>query len=331
MFAGLRATLVEDLDDGLRLGDRALAIGRSLGDLGIQAGASCYLAIAHLFAGRFAEAARLCEAAIALIPPERTHERFGQARMVANLARGTLGNALGRQGRFSDGIAHAKEALKIALDAGQAYSVSSSLWELGVLHLLKGEHAEATREIQQSIEVWRTIQAPAWNHPVQGLGLVYCRMGRVSEGIALIDGAPGGGAFFHYSTAAVLGEAYLLAGRANDAANQAQKTLVRAREKGQRAFEADALHLAAEVAAQANPPDLAAAELQYCASMTLADELGMRPLIAHCHLGLGKLYHRTDKREQAQEHLATATSMYRDMGMTYWLEKAEAEMTQPGG
>jgi hypothetical protein len=55
------------------------------------------------------------------------------------------------------------------------------------------------------------------------------------------------------------------------------------------------------------------------------------PLAAHCHLGLGKLYHRTDKREQAQEHLTTATAMYREMGMTYWLEKAEAEVTQLGG
>jgi class 3 adenylate cyclase/tetratricopeptide (TPR) repeat protein len=328
MFAGLRATLVEDLDEGLRLGDRALAIGRSLGDLGIQAGASCYLAIAHLFAGRFAEAARLCEAAIALIPPERTHERFGQARMVSNLARGTLGNALGRQGRFSDGIAHAEEALKIARDAGQAYSLSSSLWELGVLHLLKGNHAEAAREIEQSIEVWRTIQAPAWNHPVTGLGLVYCRMGRVSEGIALIDGAPGGGAFFHYSAGAVLGEAYLLAGRASEAADQAQKTLARAREKGQRAFEADALHLAGEVAAQADPPDLAAAEPQYRAAMSLAEELGMRPLVAHCHLGLGKLYRRTGKREQAREHLAAATTMYREMDMRFWLEQAEAELRE---
>jgi hypothetical protein len=54
----------------------------------------------------------------------------------------------------------------------------------------------------------------------------------------------------------------------------------------------------------------------------------MRPLIAHCHLGLGKLYHRTDKREQAQEHLTTATTMYREMGMTYWLEKAAAELGQ---
>jgi uncharacterized protein HemY len=56
----------------------------------------------------------------------------------------------------------------------------------------------------------------------------------------------------------------------------------------------------------------------------------MRPLVAHCHLGLGKLYRRTGQREQAQEHLATATTMYREMEMTYWLEKAEAEMNGPG-
>jgi len=68
------------------------------------------------------------------------------------------------------------------------------------------------------------------------------------------------------------------------------------------------------------------AEQHYGQGLALAAELGMRPLVAHCHLGLGKLYQRTDKREQAREHLATATAMYRDMGMTYWLEKAEAEM-----
>jgi hypothetical protein len=47
--------------------------------------------------------------------------------------------------------------------------------------------------------------------------------------------------------------------------------------------------------------------------------------LTHCHLGLGKLYRRADKREHAQEHLATATTMYRGMGMTYWLEKAEVQ------
>jgi hypothetical protein len=57
-------------------------------------------------------------------------------------------------------------------------------------------------------------------------------------------------------------------------------------------------------------------------------DYGMRPLIAHCHLGLGKLYRRTGKREQAREHLTTATTMYREMDMRFWLEKAEAEMME---
>jgi hypothetical protein len=72
------------------------------------------------------------------------------------------------------------------------------------------------------------------------------------------------------------------------------------------------------------------ADAAYHQAMALAEELGMRPLIAHCHLGLGKLYRRTGKRDQAQEHLTTATTMYREMGMTYWLEKAEAEVNAAG-
>jgi hypothetical protein len=52
----------------------------------------------------------------------------------------------------------------------------------------------------------------------------------------------------------------------------------------------------------------------------------MRPLVAHCHLGLGKLYRRTGKRQEAQEHLITATTMYREMDMRFWLEQAEAIM-----
>ncbi|SRR5712692_566757 len=47
---------------------------------------------------------------------------------------------------------------------------------------------------------------------------------------------------------------------------------------------------------------------------------------APSHLGLGKLYRRTGKPEQAHEHLTTATSMYREMDMRFWLEQAEAEL-----
>ena len=68
------------------------------------------------------------------------------------------------------------------------------------------------------------------------------------------------------------------------------------------------------------------AEDCYRRALATADHLGMRPLSAHCHAGLGKLYQRTGRREQAQEHLVTATTMYREMDMQFWLERAETEM-----
>jgi hypothetical protein len=59
-------------------------------------------------------------------------------------------------------------------------------------------------------------------------------------------------------------------------------------------------------------------------------KIGMRPLVAHCHLGLGKLYGRTSRPGQAHERFTTATTMYREMGMTYWVENAELEMAKLG-
>jgi hypothetical protein len=82
------------------------------------------------------------------------------------------------------------------------------------------------------------------------------------------------------------------------------------------------------VAARRDPSAVQEAEAHYREALALAETRGMRPLVAHCHLGLGKLYRRTDNREQTQEHLTTATTMYREMDMRFWLEQAEAEMKE---
>jgi tetratricopeptide (TPR) repeat protein len=120
-----------------------------------------------------------------------------------------------------------------------------------------------------------------------------------------------------------LGEAYALADRLEDALACAGRALTLARESGRRGYEATALWLLGDVTARHDPPDRA--EGHYREALALAEELGMRPLVAHCHRGLGQLYRRTGTREQA--HVATATAMYREMGMTYWLEQAEVAGT----
>jgi tetratricopeptide (TPR) repeat protein len=117
-----------------------------------------------------------------------------------------------------------------------------------------------------------------------------------------------------------LSEVYVLADRLDEAGEFAWRALTLTRERGQRGFEAWALRLVGEVVVRRGPP--AHADGHYRDALALAEELGMRPLVAHCHLGLGKLYRRTGTHEQAREHLTTATAMYREMYMRLWLSTA---------
>jgi hypothetical protein len=124
-----------------------------------------------------------------------------------------------------------------------------------------------------------------------------------------------------------LSEAYLLAGDADNASATGELALIRARENKEQGHYAWALRLQGELAAH-GVSDTALASAHYHQAISLASQLGMRPLVAHCHLGLGKLYRRAHNGGQAQEYLTTATTMYRDMDMAYWLEQAGAEIRQ---
>jgi Flp pilus assembly protein TadD len=80
--------------------------------------------------------------------------------------------------------------------------------------------------------------------------------------------------------------------------------------------------------AQRNPLEVESAAAHYEQALALAEELGMRPLQAHCHLGLGTLYARIGRPEQARPALATAIALYRAMEMALWLPQAEAALAQ---
>jgi hypothetical protein len=64
--------------------------------------------------------------------------------------------------------------------------------------------------------------------------------------------------------------------------------------------------------------------------MALADGLKMRPLVAHCHVGLSKLYRRAGNYEKAKMHLANGVAMMREMEMGLWLERAEEDLKDLG-
>ena len=162
------------------------------------------------------------------------------------------------------------------------------------------------------------------------LGAVYARAGRADEALPLIAEAVEEfrSRQIHSWPAFVLrcaGMIYLSAGRIDEAASHAREALALARRLGARASEAHALCLAGDVAATGGAED---APGYYREALALAGELGMLPLTAHCHLGLGKIYRRTDKREQAQEQLRTAATMYRNMDMRFWRQQADPELAE---
>ena len=96
----------------------------------------------------------------------------------------------------------------------------------------------------------------------------------------------------------------------------------------ERGREAWSLRLLGEIIAHRDPLGFEQAESYYQQALALASELGMRPLQAHCHYGLGTLYRQMGQVEQAHAALSTAIDLYRDMEMTFWLPEAEAVLAQ---
>jgi tetratricopeptide (TPR) repeat protein len=162
------------------------------------------------------------------------------------------------------------------------------------------------------------------------LSLAYMRSGQLTEALHLLDQVevrqtPGGGGkriMLH------LGEAYLLAGRVEDARRLAERLLALSRDRRERGNQAWALWLLGEIAAQRHHQDTVQAEAHYHQSLALAEALGMCPLQAHCHAGLGTLYTMTGQREQACAELSAAIALYRAMAMTLWLPQMEAALAQ---
>jgi tetratricopeptide (TPR) repeat protein len=168
---------------------------------------------------------------------------------------------------------------------------------------------------------------------VAGLGYAAALQGHLAEGRALLEegisvGIGTGAPFGLAHRIARLSEVCRLAGRSEEAWQHAHQALDLARQRKARADEALALHQLGVVQAHAAPPDAEQAEAHYRQALALAEVLGMRPLVAHCHRGLGTLYATIDQQEQARTELSTAIAMYQSMDMTFWLPQTETALSQ---
>jgi tetratricopeptide (TPR) repeat protein len=152
------------------------------------------------------------------------------------------------------------------------------------------------------------------------LGWVRAMAGRIDEGLDLLTRALSVAESMRIDVAypaiwGQLGEVHLLAGREEPAERFGRLAVERARAAGQRGDEARALRLLGDVAAARGPAGAADAESAYLSAVSLAEAAAMRPLVARCHLDLGRLFNRTGKPAAAARHAATARELLTAMGM----------------
>lgn len=316
--------IIGDHSEALRTARLGLAVAEALRDGEGQIGLLLRLGFVHHARGEFGEAATALRESLDLIASGSAHEYRLLNAIPSVHARTWLVWCLSDVGEFDQAMARAEEARQIAAARDHPYSQVMAAWGLGYCQLTRGRVVEATSTFEESLDLCRAWNNVQWTPRVAAsLGYAYSMAGRVDDGIPLLEQGTSEADRIGLRACSPLlitwcGEAYRIAGRVRDATQTARRALDRARHLGERGYEAHALHLLAKI--EQSPE-------HYREAIDLTETVGMRPLAALCHAGLGTLHHRAGERAKAEAHLGMAASSFRKLGMQLWLERTENELS----
>jgi class 3 adenylate cyclase/tetratricopeptide (TPR) repeat protein len=352
--------LLGQLDEGLVTFEHALEIAESLGDFKLRIVAMSYHEQLQYYGGYYDRAVELATENIATplrdSVPHDGAPRSGSevssspapsSRALANYPpterllsappavynRVWIILSLAQLGRFAEATQHEADAIRIAERTQNSFSIGVAHRAAGTLYLVKGEWHKASALLEHAISEFQrkkialmiptAIACDAW--ALAQLGRRDEALSRLRKGEQLLQlqtdkGIVGDTAWAYHA----LGRAALLLRQPTDARRLADLAVKSSpRHPG---FCAHAQHLLGDIATHHHRCDSEYAEGRYREALALAEPRGMRPLVAHCHLGIGRLYRTVGKRQEAHEYLSTAFTMYRKMEMRFWLKQTEAEM-----
>jgi class 3 adenylate cyclase/tetratricopeptide (TPR) repeat protein len=320
-----------ELDEALTNGTRALTVAEHIGDATLRIVTETYLTQVYYYRCEYERVVEVATANLAAMSAGPVHYPANVPSPV--YVQRWLVRCLAELGRFAEAAPHADEMLRFAEPTQSTYAVGMAHVTAGWCFLAKGDWAQARPLVERGVAEYRkgniSLSLP---HAVASSAQVLAQVGetsgaldRLREGEELLERRIAGGTLdqsgmdYHW-----LGRAALLLGRLDDGRRLADCSLRYS--PSHPGYAAHAQHLLGNLASHPDQFDAEQGETHYRKALALAEPRGMRPLIAHCYLGLGKLYQLTGKREQAREHLTIATTMYREMDMCFYLDQAEAEL-----
>jgi tetratricopeptide (TPR) repeat protein len=284
-----------ELEEAFEAGSRALEIAGRLDDMKTRIVATSLLVQVHFARGEYDRSAELATGNLAVLPADWVHETFGLGGPPSVWDRGCLLQSLAELGRFSEGASYEAEMIRLAEPTQRALTIGLALFSASALHLAKGDWAQALSRIEPWIAVVRKgnfvfhlawgLASSVW--PLAQLGKASEALDRLGESEPLLDRLAASGvranlSWFYRS----LGRACMRLGRPNEARRLSGRALEFC--SSQPGFAAHASHLLGEVAAHPEQFDAERAEVHYRQALAAAERLKMRPLVAHCHLGLAR-------------------------------------------
>lgn len=321
--------------DAVALARRAMAIADEGDDFVLRIHPRFFAARSHMALGEYRQALSLLERNVAYLAGDRLYDRLDMPSYPSVGARGLLAASLAEIGDFPRALTLTDEAILIARRTNHPATLGVCLHQASGVWIEQGDGAKAVAALEEAIAICRAweLEFTYWVCTIR-LGAAYNLTGRGSETIPLLEqaerempaSAPNAATIYRVW----LAEAYAIAERPADARRLAEQALRLASEQHELAIQARVHRCLGEIEAGHGDLDLELVERHYRQALVLAEELGMRPLQAHCHLGLGKLYRRSGRHDEARVELTTAVAMLREMGMARWLPEAEAELAQLG-
>jgi tetratricopeptide (TPR) repeat protein len=314
-------------DRAIEVSHRTLDLATTLGDVDLLARTHLTLGQAYLALGTYRQAMQFLAKNVACL----------ETGPMAVFSRVWLVWCLAECGAFAEGITYGEEAIRIAEAVNQPWSMTHAYFGMGFLCLRTGDLSQAISLLERGFMLCCTVDIPAaFFVTAAHLGYAYALRGRLAEALSLLERAElleqaeqkksiGAGLSLWMAWHS---EAYLLAGRMDDALTLAQRALDLSRARKEQGRLAWTLRLLGDIHGHHDPPDIDQAEAYYQQALSIANDLGMRPLQAHCHRGLGTLYSQAGQSEQARAELSTAIELYRDMEMTFWLPQTEASLAE---
>jgi class 3 adenylate cyclase/tetratricopeptide (TPR) repeat protein len=319
----------------LESGKRALTIAATVEDFPLQIVARFYLGMTYYALGDYRRGVDVLRNNVHSLRGELAYERLGMGGLPSVVSRHWLGWCLAELGQFAEATACAEDAITIGERANQPYTLVAAL-SSGRVYLHKGDLPKAIAILERGMALgreWNFLLFSGWL--ASSLGGAYVLAGRAAEALPFVKEAieqtvARNMLSLHSLLLATLSEAYLGTGQLDEAVKVARRALEVADERQERGNQAHCLRLLGEIASHREPPEVEQAETHYRGAWALAHELGMRPLMAHCHLGFGKLYRRVGRSDLAREQLTTAATLYRELEMTFYLAQAEAALREVG-